>query len=1322
MKRLIFVAALLCSLPLQAQRGEYNFDSDWHYTFESTSHVATLPRAFNEDYAYRVAIDQLPDDTVRYTKTFRRSRKAKGKKVFIEFEGARQSATVWLNGHRVGMSENGVMAFGFDLTPYINYRGNNRLEVLTDNDWNYHEQQHPDHSPYQWNNKNFNANYGGLPKHVRLHITDRLYQTLPLYSNLGTTGVYIYAKDIDVPSRSAEIVACSEVKNESSKPREVVYEVEVIDNDGHSLGTFRSAAQHIAPGTTATLSASKLFGGLHFWSWGYGYLYTVKTRLIVSGKCIDEVTTRTGFRKTEFADGLFRLNDRVLMVHGYAQRTSNEWPGVGMSVPAWLSDYSNLEMVKSGGNLVRWMHVTPWKQDIESCDRVGLIQAMPAGDAEKDVEGRRWEHRTELMRDAIIYNRNNPSIIFYECGNENISDTHMTEMKAIRDLYDPHGGRAIGSREMLGSKVSEYGGEMLYINKSGRQPLWAMEYCRDEGLRRYWDNWSYPYHRSGDGPLYRNADASAYNHNQDQLAVEHIRRWFDYWEVRPGMGKRVSSGGVKIIFSDTNTHFRGESNYRTSGVSDAMRLPKDSYYAHQVMWNGWVDPETPQTYIMGHWNYPEGTVKPIYVVSNAPRVELLLNGQSVGTAHREYEFLYTFDSVAYRPGTLQAISYDEQGQQVSEYTLTTVGDAATLSLSLMTSPDGMRADGADLALITFEVLDSEGRRCPLDNRNVTFTLEGPAQWRGGLAKGDGNCVLSTTLPVECGVNRVLVRSLTEAGTIRLTAQAEGLAPQTIEWTSRPVAVVHGLSTEHQRDVLPSYLGRGETPTTPSYTDHKETLTIARVIDSQGTTAPTKHPSTDDNEETEWRNDGTSRTSWITYELAAPTRLDEVSLKLTGWRRRSYPLEIFADTTLVWEGSTPMTLGYVHLPVKSALCKRVTIRLKGTATESDAFGQITELTAPVANELDLYKAKDGDKVRSELRIVEIDLLKWKSRDTDDFVKGADVGFLTGQEKRGVVFHDRNGKERECLELLKNDYQMGAIRMRVWVDPRGGTNDKHELLAMAKRAKALGMDLMVDFHYSDSWADPAKQPIPKAWLGHSYEEMKQDLRAHTIDVLTLLKDNGITPRWVQVGNETTNGMLWSVKTNERGWEVKDSLGRTTITHSMGHIKTQPEQYAGFIRTGYDAVKEIFPEAIVIVHLDRGHRQSLYDWHLDTLLKHGGKFDMIGMSLYPYWAMEGKSDVKADDIITDCIANIRHVSEKYGCDVMIVETGYEVDERHPEVMEEGRRQLTRAIHEARTQTNGRCRGIFYWEPQCLPGGYKLGAFNSNAAPTAIMEAFVE
>lgn len=347
---------------------------------------------------------------------------------------------------------------------------------------------------------------------------------------------------------------------------------------------------------------------------------------------------------------------------------------------------------------------------------------------------------------------------------------------------------------------------------------------------------------------------------------------------------------------------------------------------------------------------------------------------------------------------------------------------------------------------------------------------------------------------------------------------------------------------------------------------------------------------------------------------------------------------------------------------------------------------------------------------------------QSNIANHFVKGADVGFLTEQERRGIKFHDRTGKERECLELLKNDYQINAIRMRVWVNPRRGNCDKHTLLAIAKRVKALNMDLMVDFHYSDSWADPGKQPIPKAWMGHSYEEMKKDVKNHTVEVLSLLKENDIEPRWVQVGNETTNGMLWSVKTNKHGWEVKDSLGHSIITHSMGHIKTEPRQYAGFIRAGYDAVKEVFPNAIVIVHLDRGHKKSIYDKNLDTLLKYGGKFDMIGMSLYPYWAMEGHPELKADDIITDCIDNIRHVSEKYKCDVMIVETGYEVDEQHPEIMEEGRRQLVRVIREARNKTGGHCRGVFYWEPQCLPGGYKLGAFDSNAAPTVIMDGFIE
>jgi len=208
------------------------------------------------------------------------------------------------------------------------------------------------------------------------------------------------------------------------------------------------------------------------------------------------------------------------------------------------------------------------------------------------------------MRDAIIYNRNSPSIVFYESGNRGVSVPHMAEMKALRDQFDPHGGRAAGSREMLNSKIAEYGGEMLYINKSARLPMWAMEYSRDEGQRKYWDHLTPPYHPDGKGPLHRGQDASAYNRNQDSHAMENVRRWHDYWRERPGTGTRVSSGGVNIVFSDSNTHHHGEENYRRSGEVDAMRIAKDGFYAHQVMWDGWVDIEQPRIHIIGHWTAP----------------------------------------------------------------------------------------------------------------------------------------------------------------------------------------------------------------------------------------------------------------------------------------------------------------------------------------------------------------------------------------------------------------------------------------------------------------------------------------------------------------------------------------------------------------------------------------------------------------------------------------------------------------------------------------------------------------------------------------------
>ena len=975
-----FLLAILSAINIQAsERKKYNFNSEWKLRIgdfpkakdtkfdDSKWKQVTLPHAFNEDEAFKLSIEQLTDTVVWYRKSFQIPELKSNQKVFVEFEGVRQRGDFYLNGHYLGRHENGVMAVGFDLTPHIK-EGENVIAVRTDNDWMYREEG--TNSKFQWNDRNFNANYGGIPKNVFLYVTDNVYQTLPLYSNLKTTGVYVYAQDFDIQGRKATIHAESEVRNDSKATRQFSYQVTILDADGKLMKTFQGDKVTLKAGETKTVKASAFLHNLLFWCWGYGYLYTVKTALKDDNNQIfDEVSTRTGFRKTRFAEGKIWLNDRVIQMKGYAQRTSNEWPAVGLSVPAWLSDFSNDLMVKGNANLVRWMHATPWKQDVESCDRVGLIQAMPAGDAEKDREGRQWEQRVELMRDAIIYNRNNPSILFYECGNKAISREHMIEMKAVRDKYDPFGGRAIGSREMLDIREAEYGGEMLYINRSEHHPMWATEYCRDEGLRKYWDEYSYPFHKEGDGPLYKGQPATDYNRNQDELAITMIARWYDYWRERPGTGNRVSSGGTKIIFSDTNTHYRGAENYRRSGVTDAMRIEKDAFYAHQVMWDGWVDTEKDQTYIIGHWNYPDNTVKPVQVVSTGEEVELFLNGNSLGKGKRQYNFLFTFDNVAFKPGKLEAVSYNKAGKEISRYAVNTAGEPASLKLTAIQNPEGFHADGADMTLIQVEVVDKDGQRCPLDNRTIQFTLKGQAEWRGGIAQGKNNHILDTNLPVECGINRALIRSTTAAGKVTLTAQAKGLLSASLTLETVPVKVTGGLSTYLPQATLKGRLDRGETPSTPSYKDSKKGVRI--VSAKAGSNNNDAEKSYDDIELTEWKNDGKLSTAWITYTLERDAEIDDICIKLQGWRSRSYPLEVYAGNTLIWSGNTDKSLGYIHLNVeKPVRANTITIRLKGNTSDKDAFGQIIEVEAIAANTMELEKSSS----KHQLRIIEVEFLE------------------------------------------------------------------------------------------------------------------------------------------------------------------------------------------------------------------------------------------------------------------------------------------------------------------------------------------------------------
>lgn len=934
------VGAHEASNVVQTPRKTFSLNRDWRQhlgdlpdaatvRFDDTAWKSvTLPNAFNETEAFARDIKDFSTGIIWYRKRFTVPKGHPGSRALLEFEGVRQAAEVFVNGKPVALSENGAMAFGADITDAL-AAGENIIAVRVDNDWRLKERATG--SGFQWNDRNFNVNYGGITKNVKLHLTGSVHQTLPLISGLGTTGQYIWADAFDIPGKAATVHAQTQVRNDDRSKRHLTYHVEIRAPDGSRVAAFDGGSHDLKPGETAILSASARVSGLHFWSWGYGYLYKVTTVLLENGKAIDSVDTVTGFRQTAFDHGMIRLNGRVMQVHGYAQRTSNEWPAVGVSVPPWLSDFSNALMVESGGNMVRWMHITPSKQDIESADRVGLPQAMPAGDSEKDVTGRRWEQRKEVMQGAIVYNRNNPSILFYESGNDAISEAHMAEMKTLRDTYDPYGGRAIGAREMLDSTVAEYGGEMLYINKSARIPMWSMEYSRDEGARLFQDAFTPPFHQ----------DAPDYNRNQDSHAIENVRRWYEYYRMRPGTGERVSSGGVNIVFSDTNTHHRGDNNYRRSGEVDAMRLPKEGFFAHKVMWSDWVDSTTPATHLIGHWNYAPGTKKDIYAVSNGEDVELRVNGRSLGKGERSEGFLFTWHGIAWEPGKIEVVAVHSGGAR-SQDTVETTGAPASLRLTPRTSPRGFIMDGADLALVDVEVVDAQGRRVPTAENLIHFALEGPAEWRGGIAQGRAdNYILSPDLPVEGGINRVSLRAGKRPGAIRLNASATGLKGAAIVIRgARASSLKGGLAPDLPGNAQAGLLTRGPTPAGPSY--RRSRTTLIPIAAMAGAAQDQAAASWDDNELSRWSSDGSPRNAWIEYRFARSEMVSEIDTKLIGWRSRSYPLRVKIDDRTVWEGETERQLGYARISFPPTRGNRVRIEMTGPVADRDAFGNVVEL--------------------------------------------------------------------------------------------------------------------------------------------------------------------------------------------------------------------------------------------------------------------------------------------------------------------------------------------------------------------------------------------
>ena len=849
--RLCWPAVLLCmsTAALGGERLTLNFNSDWRFIksdpagaqqpgFDDAAWaVVSAPHTFNDvdtfdDWSlsgHRGEQNQWGGRTW-YRKSFDVPADWTGKRVYGEFEGVRHVAEVYLNGQLLGVNKSGFIPFGFDLTPHLKPGKANVLAVMADNRFVKDprpadgggpkkgkdgkgpapieaekprpQEKAPDKlnvappaggalaklteelaekipekvedlqaDQIPWNNPHWHPAHGGIYRNVTLHVVDPLHISLPLFSSLGTEGPYTYATDIS--DKLAKIGVEVPFQNGRDAVTEVEVVAEVKDRDGKTVLTLKNNASADARGSKKVTFAGAL-DNPQLWEPAYPYLYRVTCSLRAGGQVIDSVDVPLGIRTVKFDNKTgVSINGHRVKLRGWGQKTTNEWPGLGAAQPDWLQFFTLDLMKQAGANFVRWGHISGAPSQIKAGDRLGILALQPGLDGEGDTRASAWAVRAAAFRDLIIYYRNHPSIVIWEGGNQKVSRDHARELRGYMDKYDPHGGRAYAHR-----RSDKVVGEFMdvCIGTEGGWELKEMgvvegEYNREESPRRVWDDQSPP--NFG----YPEAKGMTYQLTSEQFAVNQVLHWMKKCAA-PKHG-----GGANWIFSDSTSGGRVPAEVaRASGEVDGVRLPKEAFHVCRVMWS-----DAPAVHVIGHWTYPAGTKKTVYVAGNGDEVELIVNGKSLGRAKPKERYLFEFPDVAFEPGEIKAVSY-AASKPVAEQSKRTAGPATGLRMTSITGPGGLRADGADVVLIDVEAVDAQGNRCPTFEQRIDFATSGPGVWRGGYNSGKINSINNPYLHLEAGINRVAVRASREPGTIAVTATAEGLPPANIDIVSHKADV------------------------------------------------------------------------------------------------------------------------------------------------------------------------------------------------------------------------------------------------------------------------------------------------------------------------------------------------------------------------------------------------------------------------------------------------------------------------------------------------------------------------------------------------------
>ena len=591
----------------------------------------------------------------------------------------------------------------------------------------------------------------------------------------------------------------------------------------------------VASPETAVLEAECRASGLVFWSPDTPHLYDVVVSLVgEDGEVLDEQTIRTGFREVKYdaASGGLKINGKNTWLTGYAQRSTDEWAAIGVA-PDWLQDYDAALIRKSNANFVRWMHVAPKPAPVRAYDKFGIVNAAPAGDKEGDVSGRAWAQRTEAMRDVMIYFRNSPSVVFWEAGNNQISPAHMKEMVELKKRIDPYGFRFMGCRTLQTKEQvaeAEYVGTMLHRHEMpafnsmtalGRfLPMMETEYARQESPRRSWDDYTppdYDYRGRYLNGGKKETGFDVYDQTQEDFALSTAKEYAEFYGARAsGRGAKTYSAVAALCWTDSNQHGRQSfsENCRSSGRVDAVRLPKVNFDVFRVMQS-----EDPAVMLVGHWSYPKLTKdnymypvkkynghfmeetgemaqrdplhKTVYAIGSVhcASVELVVNGKSKGVnAKPDHVFVYAFPNVDNtESGTAEVIARDKAGKEIARHAIKSFAGEGKVETAVTTGPKGWLADGSDIAMVDFRLVDAKGTVHPFASEKISFELSFKPDsqlstpnsqlttpnspvfmggWNSGVF-GEASPIGKDFVNLECGMARVFVKAGRRPGKVTL---------------------------------------------------------------------------------------------------------------------------------------------------------------------------------------------------------------------------------------------------------------------------------------------------------------------------------------------------------------------------------------------------------------------------------------------------------------------------------------------------------------------------------------------------------------------------